>query len=62
MRITKFLRFSNYIQLKNGRLIYRPMPPIATTNKDKQQDKQKEKEQQYKQQEKNKNKEGFPWE
>ena len=61
MRITKFLRFSNYIQLKNGRLISRPMPPIATTttNNNKEKDTQKEKD---KQKEKNKNKEGFPWE
>jgi len=62
MRISNFFRFSNYIQLKNGKLVSRPFPPVATTtNSNKEKDTQTEKDKQ-KEEDKNKTKEGFPWE
>jgi len=48
MRITKLLCFSNYIQIKNGKLINAPLPLLGIINK--------------KETEKEKEKEGFPWE
>lgn len=35
MKITKFFRFSNYIQIVNGRLINKPLPLLKNTNNDK---------------------------
>lgn len=69
MRLTNILRFSNYIQLTNGRLVYRPL--VLTNNnksKDNENENNKDKEtNENKSKNKEKNdvvwdKEGFPWE
>ncbi len=59
MRITKLLYFSNYVQIKNNKLINPPLPFFGVVNNKKKTEKEKEKERKRK---KEKEKEGFPWE
>ena len=60
MRITQIFRFSNYIQISNGRLVSRPL--FCKKNKDKEKETEKEKEKNISDKNNSEKKEGFPWE
>lgn len=44
MKLTRFLKFSNYIQIVNGKLINKPLPIFKGNSKEKENNKERDKE------------------